>query len=517
MWGSLGGGEPTDRAQSQSPEIQDRSIAVLPFEPLSSGKESETFARGVHDDLLTRLSNVSALKVISRTSVQQYRDTDLPLPAIADSLGVRWVMEGGVQAAGGRIQVNAQLIDPRTDAHVWAEDYQRDLTAEDLFAIQGEITGEIADALKAKLTAGEQSRVTGAPTENLQAYRLYVRGRRLMDSRAADSLEKAISTFESALQQDSTYALAWAGLADARILYVNEYVSEYVSDSTKDEEFRESMRAAIPEARRAARRALKLDPNLAEGYVSLGIIYMYEQRVRSGQKNGPAALEVLTRAVELKPSYAQAHHWLGDLYLVLGRPEAALKHLRLAVDLRPGNISARRGLVGALIANGKYQAALREARRLHSRYPKHGGIAKGLALLHMKEWTKVRRPVQRNLKEAEGAPGYARYLPVLADVGAGDTTSARRELRELGEEGWAAGVVLAALGEVDAAFKAWPMPVPSGPRRTHTLRYFFPDLLSDFRADPRYTDLIRSVNQEWGLNPDGSLPEDAGAPTPIEP
>lgn len=135
--------ENTGENPSSSPPsiITDRSIAVLPFAPLSSGEQSQTFARGIHDDLLTRLANISELKVISRTAVQQYRGTDLTTGQIADSLGVRWVMEGGVQVLGDQIQVNAQLIDPRSETHAWADDYQRDLTAEDLFAIQGEITG----------------------------------------------------------------------------------------------------------------------------------------------------------------------------------------------------------------------------------------------------------------------------------------------------------------------------------------------------------------------------------------
>ena len=336
------GEEASGQAPTSIPDtaqIDERSIAVLPFEALGRDKPG-VFTEGMHDDLLTRLSNISALKVISRTAVQQYRDTELTTGEIADSLGVRWVMEGGVQVLQNQIQVNAQLIDPRSEAHAWADDYQRDLTAEDLFAIQGEITGEIADAMQAKLTAGEQRRVAGAPTQNLRAYRLYVQGRELMTLGRPDSIRRARRYFERALQTDSSYARAWAGLADARILYAQK---SSVLEATDD-----SIHATLPAAEAAARRALTLNTDLAEAHVSRGILLMYEQwlhlegysrNVRSGR--GPEALRHLRRAVELRPSYAQAQLLLGECYLSLGRPETALQHLRLATELRPDYPGAR--------------------------------------------------------------------------------------------------------------------------------------------------------------------------------
>jgi TolB-like protein len=268
-------------ASVDTAQVEERSIAVLPFDPLSAGEKSKTFARGIHDDLLTRLANISALRVISRTAVQRYGDMDLTTREIADSLGVRWVMEGGVQVLGDQIQVNAQLIDPRSEAHRWAEDYRRDLTTEDLFAIQGEITGEIADALQAKLTAEEQERVAGAPTQNLQAYRQYVKGRSQLDTRTAEGIRQAIEYFRQALRQDSSFALAWSGLADAQELY-----KSYATDT---------LHLSVPAPSEAARRALRFGPNLAEAHASRALVYLRQQ-------NGPAGLRHLKRAVDLKPS-----------------------------------------------------------------------------------------------------------------------------------------------------------------------------------------------------------------------
>ena len=165
------------------------SIAVLPFDNRSHLEEDQFFTVGIHDDLLATIAKIGSMKVISRTSVLEYKDTVKKIPQIAEELGVANILEGGVQRSGNQVRINVQLIDAATDEHLWAEIYDRELTAENLFAVQSEITKEIAIALKAKLSAKEKQRIDARPTDNLQAYDAYLRGRQLMATRDSASSE----------------------------------------------------------------------------------------------------------------------------------------------------------------------------------------------------------------------------------------------------------------------------------------------------------------------------------------
>jgi TolB-like protein/Tfp pilus assembly protein PilF len=440
--GEPGGGSasPADTTQ-----INERSIAVLPFDPLSPDQKSKTFARGVHDDLLARLSNISDLTVISRTSVERYRDTTLPLPAIADSLGVRWVMEGGVQKAGDQIQVRAQLIDPRTDGHVWADDYQRRLTAQNLFAIQGDITQKIADALEAQLTAGEQERIAGAPTEDLAAYRLYAEGRDVLDQATSEEdLIRAAWHFGRALKRDSAYALAWAGLADSQVMQA--------PDSTIPDSLR------LPEVTRmeAARRAVELNPNLAEAHAAMGGAHL-------GKGNGPVAVRDLQRALELKHSYWEAHHLLGVFHLKTGHIQKALDHLQLAVELNPQHARARHGLYDAYLAAGKARKSLKEARkqrrlRMESRGAIGGEVRALFGLRRLEEARRLSEKQVSELSPGTAWGGWFRAYLVAINAAAGDTTQAQKYLAQLQEEGAGTaklGQAYAALGRTDQALQAY--------------------------------------------------------------
>lgn len=495
--------ESSGQASSTTPDtaqIGERSIAVLPFEALGQEKPG-VFTEGMHDDLLTRLSNVSDLKVISRTAVQQFRDTELTTARIADSLGVRWVLEGGVQEMGDRIQVNAQLIDPRTESHVWAEDYQRDLAAEDLFAIQGDITEEIADALKARLTAGEQERIAGALTDNLEAYRFYAEARRLLDQ---NSLSEAAVELRKALREDSTFALAWAGLAD--VLGGGAMGGSYQPDSLK-----------LPDVTQmeAARRAVQLAPDLGEARAALGHAHLEA-------RNAPAALQEARRAVELKPSYAQAHQLLGTVLQVIGRFEEGLRHFQIAEGLNPHHLGARHRLFDALMWAGKFQRALTEVRQQRKMYGYSGtSWAEIRALRGLGCHDEAIDLTQKRLKKADGALEQLILHSYLVGLKSetGDTTEAQGHLAEMQEISvsseqrrrwsWIYVSAQAHLENFDAAFQEirleeWDSVVPSiGLRRED----------NPLRKDPRYEELIRTVNRHWNLNPDGSLPEDADVPT----
>ena len=268
-----------------------QSIAVLPFENRSRLEDDAFFVEGIHDDLLTNLARIGGLKVISRTSVSRYADTEKAIPEIARELGVATVMEGAVQRSGNQVRINVQLIDAQTDEHLWAEIFDRKLTADNLFAIQSEISSEIAKALQATLSPDEQRRVSGRPTENLAAYSAYLRGRQLMARRTSAELDQAEREFLQAVELDPDFALAWVGLAETAALQTGYSAKDPVLARNQRQE--------------AVEKALALNDQLGEAHLSLAILH--------SDANRPADAEAaFKRAIELSPGYATAYHWYGD-------------------------------------------------------------------------------------------------------------------------------------------------------------------------------------------------------------
>src|ERR1041385_8775455 len=204
-------------ASTAGSEIPEKSIAVLPFENLSEDKENAYFAEGVQDEILTRLAKVADLKVISRTSTQHFKSAPENLPQIAKQLGVANILEGSVQKANDQIRVNVQLINALTDAHLWADTFDRKST--DVFAVESEIAKTVADTLQAKLTGSEETAISKKPTENQEAYELYLKGRHFWNMRTSEDLPKSVEYYNQAIAKDPKYALAFAGLGDAYVLY----------------------------------------------------------------------------------------------------------------------------------------------------------------------------------------------------------------------------------------------------------------------------------------------------------
>src|SRR6059058_2721447 len=288
--------EPAARGLS----IPEKSIAVLPFDNLSRDPDNAYFAEGVQDEILTRLAKVADLKVISRTSTQHFKSAPDNLPQIAKQLGVMNILEGSVQKANDQVRVNVQLINALTDAHLWAETYDRKLI--DIFSVESEIAKTIADTLQAELTGSEKQMIAAQPTSDTAAYELYHKGRSLWEKRSGDNIPKAISFYEQAIARDPNYALAYAGLAQAYILL------PFYSDADRLD--------AYSKAKDAALKALRLDPNLAEAHLALGKVLFFSEI------DLPGALREYQRAIELQPNDATAHHWLGnDALSALGRFE----------------------------------------------------------------------------------------------------------------------------------------------------------------------------------------------------
>lgn len=293
----------------------ERSIMVLPFENRSADPNDAFFVAGMHDDILTQLSRLRTLdKVISRTTSVTYEGTGKSTQEIGAELGVANILEGAVQRAGNRIRITMQLIDASTDNHLWAETWDREMSVENLFAIQTEITREIVASLSGALTSEDESQLERLPTKSLEAYEQYVLGRQSLARRTAPSVEAALEHFRRAVTLDPEYALAWVGVADALAL-LPEYAGRDVAD-------------LMPEREAAVARALALNPQSGEAMTALASI--------AGDKdNEDEEARYFQRAIELSPNYATAHHWYALALREAGDAEAALKHIRRASELDP--------------------------------------------------------------------------------------------------------------------------------------------------------------------------------------
>ena len=290
------------------------SIAVLPFANRSNRDEDQFFTDGIHDDLLTTIANIGSMKVISRTSVMEYKDTTKKLPEIAKELGVANILEGGIQRSGNQVRINVQLIDAATDEHLWAEIYDRELTAENLFAIQSEVSNAIAAALHTALSPDEARRINSVPTKNLEAYEAYMLGRERWRRRTAESITESVELFKTATMLDPEFALAWVGLCDAYLLLDN-----YAGADNKD---------VLPKAEAALERAMQIDDQLGEAYTSLGAIHV----VRLEHDEAEAAFN---KSIELTPNYSTAYHWYGLLLRDTQRYAEFEQTITKALELDP--------------------------------------------------------------------------------------------------------------------------------------------------------------------------------------
>ena len=458
------------------------AVAVIPFRALGED-EPGAFTEGMHSNLQTRLAAVSGLSVKAPRAVAKYRDTRKRPKVIAEELGARWIVSGEVQRIGDRIRIDVRLVDPRTETHAWSDTYRRDLTTDGLFGIQTDIVKNVARSLEIRLTPEERASVERRPTDNLQAYKLYVQGRSHLDTRTAAGMRRAVTYFRRAIERDSSYAWAWSGLADAIGLYPS-----YATDS---------LPGSLPAHERAARRAVELGPDVAEARASLGYAHLLQQK-------GPEALRQLQRAVALKPSYAQGHHWLAALFLYLGRQAPALKHLDRAFELNPQ-------LFQGVMARG-------DAGTTALRAPTHLRLPPMMELYSDRKWEELETRARQNVREDEDTSLFSHFYLVRIAALRGDTNRARRWLagiqkREKSDRRLLAeGLGHAALGEDSAAFSAWQEmnTAAASPMRTLIFRetlHGFSDLLGPLREDSRYRELIRTINRAWGLSADGSIPD----------
>jgi len=390
------------------------SIAVLPFENRSDQQRDVFFVDGIHDDILTQLSKVSSLKVISRTSVEKFRDTQLSTKEIAGQLGVSSILEGGVQRAGDRVRINVQLIDAASDAHLWAESYDRELTAANIFAIQSEVAAAIAGALKAALTAGEKARMNVVPTRNLEAWENYQLGRQRLAKRTSTGLTEAERYFRKAMELDPTFALAYAGLAETLAVSVD---------------YTDAPRAAtLQRAQVAADAALKLDPALADAWASAGLI-------ADNSEQDDRAQELYRRAIELNPGHPMALKWYGQLLVGRGNIDEGMTYLERAAGVDPLSAVIQINLGQALEAQGRFDDAAGRYRRAIEIDPLMPGSYGGLSMLAAQAKGDFVTAVPLAEKAAALDPDSPLLLSAWLYWGLGDVASFDRVLRQA-EERW---------------------------------------------------------------------------------
>lgn len=403
--------EIADEATSVSAALKSNSIAVLPFENRSNLEEDQFFTDGIHDDLLTTIAKIGSMKVISRTSVMEYKDTIKKIPQIARELGVANILEGGIQRSGSQVRINVQLIDAATDEHLWAETYDRELTAHNLFSIQSEISIAIADALQATLSPEDKQKVDAIPTDNLEALEAFLKGRQLMASRTAEELEEAISQFNYAVNVDPEFALAWVGIADGNRLY-----AQY-GPATRAE--------TVPIREAAVKRALEIDDRLGEAYTSLGALY-YD---RNDDENAEIAFK---KAILYSPNYATAWQWYSAVIARdPDRAQESLELLRKASELDPRSAIIHYNIAAVLRSRGLYAQAEQEYLAVLEIDPEFALGLRSIAYFYMSAMGRFDEAMKYAIRLIEMDPadaGYASSIYVAGSIyiNVGDLTAAQR-------------------------------------------------------------------------------------------
>jgi adenylate cyclase len=363
----LGGGDSLAEGPSAAvpvPEEDHRpSIAVLPFDNYSPNPEDAYFADGMQEQLVSTLTRIEGLSVRGRTSAMAYKDTPKRIPEIAEEIGVTFILEGSARMAGQKVIVTAQLLDARKDEHLWSNEYDREFSVENVVSVQRDIAQHVAEAVGAELTPEEQQGISESPTESAKAYDLFLQGRVRWWTRSESALQEAMELYQAALAEDSTFALAYAAMAETLAI-----LPQYGGPPSSE---------LLPAAREAARKAKSLAPDLPGAYSASGYIKMMFEWDWDG------AEREFRKAIELDPDYATAHQWYSELLGIHGRWDEAITEAGIAVDLEPLS-PAPTSIMGYLLAfSGELAESVPWFERGYALSPLHAPAINGLALVYV--------------------------------------------------------------------------------------------------------------------------------------
>ena len=464
---------------TEAPQAAAHSVAVLPFTNMSPQADNEYFSDGVTEEILMLLARIEGLKVISRTSVMQYKGTVKPIRQIGEELGVATILEGSVRQAGSRVRITAQLIDAATDQHLWADRYDREL--EDIFEIQSDVAERIVDALRLRLTSRERARLSDKPTEDMEAYQRYLKGRHFLSRRTEATLRQAIVCFRNAVTADPAFAQAWVGLADGLTL-----LKTYAATSAGE---------VIEEARAAAEKALARDPRLGEAHVSPGHVAIVEWKWEEADRQ-------FRRGLELSPAYVTGYHWYALLLLRTGRMDHAVSMAERALELDPLSLPVQMAWGVALWFAGRIEESLHVFEKTIELDPGFATSHFNLANTYLS---------QGRFEEALAAlDAFSRLDPdrqppeTVAELRAGYAAAGERGFWEATLEALGSRIdrlptgarfdmaqACAQLGRTDEAFDHLDRLIEA--RHPSTPQVLWDPLMEPLRSDPRFEELKRKM------------------------
>jgi TolB-like protein/DNA-binding winged helix-turn-helix (wHTH) protein/Flp pilus assembly protein TadD len=453
------------------------SIAVLPLENLSNDPEQEYFVEGMTDEIITDLAKLPGIRVISRTSAVQYKNTHKTLPQIARELNVDAVVEGTVLREGNRVRIRTQLVYAPTDRHIWAQAYERDL--KDVLTLQANLAQDIAGEIQLKLTSQQRANLAAAHSVDPEAHEFYLKGRYFWNKRDQEGFTKAIDYFQQAIAKDPAYAAAYAGLADSYALSGGFNLIP--------------VGQAMPRAQAAAEKALELDGNLAEAHASLGLIAPFSNWAWDDAKRH------YERAIELNPNYATAHHWYAEGYLMpVGRADEAITEIRKAQELDPLSPVIATDLGKELYFVRKYDEALVELRRaleLNANFVgAHNWISDTLLEKGMYREAVVELEKTKPFKEERVYIRQTAYLYARSGRQAEARAALAKSLQLSQGKPVSSGAVAltyAALGDKEQAFSWLEKAYTERSSFMTSLKYW--SVFDPLRGDPRFADLLRRV------------------------
>ena len=458
-----------------------RSLAVLPLESLSSDPSQDYFADGMTDELISDLGQISALRVISRTSVMGYKRAHKPLPQIARELNVDAVVEGTVLRSGDQVRITAQLIEGSSDRHLWSQSYEGQLR--DTLALQNQVARAIADEIRVNLNSQERAALKNAQVVNPEAYESYLKGRYFWNKRTADGLKVALAYFNQAIEEDPKYAQAYSGLADTYAL-LGDW--QYAAMTAKE---------ALPKAKAAAIKALELDSALGEAHNSLAFC------LDGFDWDFPSADKEFRRAIELNPGYATAHHWYAWHLSLLGRYDEAIAEMKKAENLDPLSLIINADLAELLVLAHSYDESIRQSRKTIEMDPNFALAHNQLAQAYLQK--NMNREAVTELETAAQLSGDS--PTVIANLARAFTASGKRseaarllnDLKKRSNSSYSCAaeiaVIYVALGDKTQAM-IW---LEKGYEERFNPGVLLRPGFDPVRSEPRFEELVRRI----GLSP----------------